>query len=228
VAVAGGEVMFAYRTFRHEAPWGSYRLAARAMGAEPGIAPAATEQPAFDFERDQAVRFVFNKPMMGADSGDLIVRNLTTGQTIAASDLTVQVIGAGATGWTYRWKYTGGILPDGRYTATLPVGTVTDFAGRPLAADLVVNFHVLAGDATRDARVNLDDFNVLAGNFGGTNKTFSQGDFNYDGRVNLDDFNILAGRFGASVAAPASAGASPAARVGAGLASDDEEAIGLS
>jgi hypothetical protein len=228
VAVAGGEVMFAYRTFRHEAPWGSYRLAARAMEAEPGIVPATAEQPAFDFERDQAVRFVFNKPMMGADSGDLIVRNLTTGQTIAGSDLTVQVIGAGATGWTYRWKYTGGILPDGRYAATLPAGSVTDFAGRPLAADLVVNFHVLAGDATRDARVNLDDFNVLAANFGQDNRTFSQGDFNYDGRVNLDDFNILASRFGTAVSAPASAGSSPAAAVGAGLASDDEEAIGLS
>jgi hypothetical protein len=62
---------------------------------------------------------------------------------------------------------------------------------------------VLAGDATRDGRVNLNDFNVLAANFGGSNKTFSQGDFTYDGQVNLEDFNILAGRFGAAVSTSA-------------------------
>ena len=99
-------------TFRHEAPWGSYRLAARAMEAAPGVAPQTTEQPAFEFERDQAARFVFNKPIMGADSGDLIVRNNTTGQTIAGTAFSVQTIPAGTTGWTYRWKYTGGILPE--------------------------------------------------------------------------------------------------------------------
>ena len=55
---------------------------------------------------------------------------------------------------------------------------------------------MLAGDATRDRAVNLSDFNVLAANFGQSNRTFSQGDFNYDGAVNLSDFNILAPRFG--------------------------------
>ena len=71
------------------------------------------------------------------------------------------------------------------------------------------NYHVLAGDANRDGRVNLDDFNVLATNFGQTGRTFSQGNFNYDagGNVNLDDFNVLASRFGTVLAGP-SAGAS--------------------
>jgi hypothetical protein len=199
VAVAGGEVMFAYRTFRHEAPWGSYRLAARGMDAAPASAPTTIEVPGFAFERDQAVEFVFDKPIMGADSADLVVRNTTTNQTIDPAKFTVQTIAANATGWTYRWKYTGGILPDGRYTATLAAGSVTDFAGRPTATDLVVNFTFLNGDANRDGRVNLNDFNVLAANFGGTGKTLSQGDFTYDGRVNLDDFNVLAGKFGQSL-----------------------------
>jgi hypothetical protein len=53
--------------------------------------------------------------------------------------------------------------------------------------------------------VNLDDFNILAGNFGQTNRTFTQGDFTYDGTVNLDDFNVLAGRFGQTVAPAAAA-----------------------
>mgnify|MGYP003578635410 CR=1 FL=1 len=47
-----------------------------------------------------------------------------------------------------------------------------------------------------DGLVNLSDFNILATNFGQSNRTFSRGDFNYDGTVNLQDFNILASRFG--------------------------------
>jgi hypothetical protein len=74
---------------------------------------------------------------------------------------------------------------------------------------VVVNFFVLAGDATRDRRVNLDDFNVLAANFGQSQRTFSQGDFTYDGTVNLDDFNVLASRFGATLAPAAAAPSAP-------------------
>ena len=66
--------------------------------------------------------------------------------------------------------------------------------------DSVVNFDVLAGDATRDGVVNLADFNILAANFGQSNRPFTEGDFNYDGTVNLLDFNILAGHFGQQVA----------------------------
>ena len=54
-------------------------------------------------------------------------------------------------------------------------------------------------------RVDLNDFNILAANFGQSPRTFTQGDFNYDNTVNLEDFNILAGRFGAAVAAHADA-----------------------
>jgi hypothetical protein len=48
--------------------------------------------------------------------------------------------------------------------------------------------------------VNLNDFNILASNFGQSGTTFSQADFSYDGITNLDDFNILAGKFGAALA----------------------------
>jgi hypothetical protein len=73
--------------------------------------------------------------------------------------------------------------------------------------------------------VNLDDFNVLAANFGQSGRTFTQGDFTYDGTVNLDDFNVLAGRFGIVLAGPAS---SPGRGVGSGDTSDDgEEAVDL-
>ena len=53
------------------------------------------------------------------------------------------------------------------------------------------------GDINGDGFTNLDDFIILAGNFGATSgATLAQGDLNGDGAVNLDDFIILAGDFG--------------------------------
>jgi len=77
---------------------------------------------------------------------------------------------------------------------------------------------VLGGDANRDKRVNLTEFNILASNFGQTGRNFSQGDFNYDGFVNLADFNILAGRFGTILP---SAAAAPSTRGGTSRVAED-------
>ncbi|TVQ77774.1 MAG: hypothetical protein EA380_06970 [Phycisphaeraceae bacterium] len=52
------------------------------------------------------------------------------------------------------------------------------------------------GDINGDGVVDLDDFIILAGNFGSTNALPSEGDINGDGVVDLDDFIILAGNFG--------------------------------
>ena len=61
----------------------------------------------------------------------------------------------------------------------------------------------LQGDANFDGRVNLNDFNVLAANFGTTGTaTWQTGDFNFDGNVNLNDFNLLAANFGQVIAGP--------------------------
>jgi hypothetical protein len=72
---------------------------------------------------------------------------------------------------------------------------LSDVAGNPFVG-VQFDFFFLNGDANRDRRVNLSDFNALASNFGQPNRNFAQGDFNYDGQVNLQDFNILASRFG--------------------------------
>ncbi len=93
-----------------------------------------------------------------------------------------------------------GSLPDGDYTLFMAMPTVTDLAGNPLTGSVMSSFFALAGDANRDRGVNLLDFNILAGNFGQSPRTFSQGDFNYDTIVNLLDFNLLASRFGVSLA----------------------------
>jgi len=52
------------------------------------------------------------------------------------------------------------------------------------------------GDANNDGFVNLNDFTILAANFGESDRDFSEGDFTLDGVVNLDDFTVLASRFG--------------------------------
>ena len=99
-----------------------------------------------------------------------------------------------------------GVLPDGRYTSALTAAGVTDIAGNVLAADDTLSFLFMLGDANNNGAVNIQDFNVLAANFGQTGRDFTQGDFNYDGTVNIQDFNILASRFGNSLAAAAPAG----------------------
>ena len=43
---------------------------------------------------------------------------------------------------------------------------ITNAAGIPMSADYVLDFHFLRGDANQDAHVNLQDFNILASNFG--------------------------------------------------------------
>ncbi|TVQ76126.1 MAG: hypothetical protein EA380_09245 [Phycisphaeraceae bacterium] len=53
------------------------------------------------------------------------------------------------------------------------------------------------GDINADGVVDIDDFIILAGNFGsGPGMTPQQGDLNDDGFIDIDDFIILAGNFG--------------------------------
>jgi hypothetical protein len=132
-------------------------------------------------------------------AGDLTLTNLTTGESINTA--TASTVTYNAATRTATWQFPE-LLPDGNYRATLAPGRVNDLAGNPLAADCSFAFFVLAGDANRDRTVDTLDFNALAANFGGSNKTFSQGDFNYDGVVDTLDFNSLAANFGKSLAAP--------------------------
>ncbi len=162
----------------------------------------------FSFETaPHRLAFEFNTNVSASlDSNDILLENLTTSQTIPSSDLSVSYDFGTNTG---TFTYTGageaitGILADGNYRATLIAAGITNGGGTPLPANHLLNFQFLNGDADRDGRVNLNDFNILAGNFGQSGRTFSQGNFNYDlaGNVGLDDFNILAARFGTVLAA---------------------------
>ena len=89
-----------------------------------------------------------------------------------------------------------GVLPDGHYRSTILAGSISNSQGDVNFADINYNFFTLTADANHDGFVNVNDFTILAANFGLTGRDASQGDFNYDGVVNVDDFTILATRFG--------------------------------
>lgn len=93
---------------------------------------------------------------------------------------------------------------DSNYRATLAAGNVRDNANNAMATDLIVDFFTLAGDGNHSRTVDIQDFNLLAANFGKTGQTFSQGNYDYssDGAIGLTDFNILAARFGHSLPPP--------------------------
>jgi hypothetical protein len=164
----------------------------------------------FAFATSHALAYLFSEnvgPTFSA--GDLLLENLTTGAAIdPATMLVTYDAGANLATITFPGQ-PNALLPDGNYRATIAAANVTDVAGNALPGDHVSTFFFLQGDANRDARVNLNDFNILAANFGQSERTFTQGDFNYDGTVNLIDFNILASRFG-QVLAPSTGASVPA------------------
>jgi len=172
--------------------------------------PPAVLGQAFNFETGHSVSFNFSLDVSASlAAGDLVVLD-SQNQPVSVTSLNYVPAGNQA-----QFGFAS-LLPDGRYTATLSAAAVTHALGAPLSADAVVPFFVLAGDATRDESVNLDDFTALASNFGQTGRVFSQGDFDYNGNVNLDDFTILATQFGTTLPAgrfaavrPVGEGASP-------------------
>ena len=66
--------------------------------------------------------------------------------------------------------------------------------------------YTVFGDANLDGKVNAQDFDALAANYGATSgKFWYQGDFNYDGVVNVVDFNILAENYNQAAPIPTAA-----------------------
>jgi ELWxxDGT repeat protein len=157
----------------------------------------------FDVDGDlPGIGIAFDEPVKTSlDVGDLVVQNLTTSQPAAVVS------------WSWdraanRARFVlGASLADGNYLATIAAGSVSDLAGNSLATDQTVDFFFLNADATRDRKVDTQDFNLLAANFGLTGGTFSQGDFNFDNSMDSLDLNILVAQFGKRLAAPSIASA---------------------
>lgn len=59
-----------------------------------------------------------------------------------------------------------------------------------------------AGDATRDHRVDISDFGILAANFNQSPRTFDQGDFDGNGAVTISDFAVMAANFNTAQPTP--------------------------
>ncbi|HRK30437.1 MAG TPA: hypothetical protein PLD59_05110 [Tepidisphaeraceae bacterium] len=71
-----------------------------------------------------------------------------------------------------------------------------------MSEEHLLNYFFLIADADRDRAVSSADYNIMSANFGYTGRNFSQGDFDLQGDVDLDDFSILAANFGRQVPAP--------------------------
>ena len=177
-------------------------------GQRYAVVPEVTSS-SFLFESSpHRLRFRFNhdvRDSLGTD--DLIVQNLTTGQTIPSEQfaLVYDSLSEVAT-FIYVGPGDGaiaGVLTDGRYRATLRAEGIITPQGASPAADHVFEFFFVNGDANRDGVVNLRDFNILAHHFGQTGTDFARGDFTYDGATDLDDFNLLTSRFGVGLPAAA-------------------------
>jgi hypothetical protein len=112
---------------------------------------------------------------------------------------------------TFTFPGYGSSLPNGNYSATLAAANVSDVAGNALASSGTSDFFFMNADGDRSGKVAIEDFNILAANFGKSSQTFGQGNYDYssDGTITINDFNLLATYFGQSVdvnapAAPAS------------------------
>lgn len=176
------------------------------------VAPTVSDAR-FDFEFEQAVIFTTSEgPIAGVGVEDVDVVSLPPGFALgieAAHDQPEELDARyllGPLNFRPASEGGGGAIPDGNYRATLRAGAIQDAAGNLLASDRVLDFFILAGDANRDRRVDIDDFGILASRFNQPG-VFSQGDFNYSGTTDIDDFAILAGKFNTTLA-PA-AGVSP-------------------
>lgn len=99
-------------------------------------------------------------------------------------------------------NYQYGALPDGNYFASL--GTVTDLYGNAAINSGDFSFFFLQGDSTQDRKVDTQDFNVLAGNFG-AGTTFAEGDLTFDASIDSVDFTVLLAQYGKTLPEPMTA-----------------------
>jgi predicted outer membrane repeat protein len=160
------------------------------MGAYERIAPIADAGYLFDAVRPTvSVKFGFDALASSIAPSDLLLTNLTTGQTLDCGKLCT--VSYDSLTRTASWVFNAA-LPDGNYRAILPVNSVSDDTGSlALGANLTLEFFVLGGDANRDRIVDVNDLSILTRNWNGRGKVFSQGDFNYDGKVDAKDLGIL-------------------------------------
>ena len=85
----------------------------------------------------------------------------------------------------------GDILPDGDFVARAIATGIRNAGNQPMAADHVLDFFFLQGDASRDRKVNIVDFLRIDRGFARGRTGFSNGDFDYSGVIDGTDFFII-------------------------------------
>jgi hypothetical protein len=151
------------------------------------------------------ISFVFSTDVSASlNASDLVLLNLTTGQTLPAASFTLSYDSATNTAtWT-----SSSMLPDGNYKATLLAAGINDATVRKLDGNgdgqggdnYTLNFFMLAGDANRDRTVSFADLVAVAQHYGNTGKSWIDGDFNGDGIIGFADLVAVAQRYGTSLA----------------------------
>lgn len=183
----------------------------------------------FDYETDQVVELVLaDTDPASVNLSDAVLTNLDTGQAVANPFALLNGSGGPNIDTVvsfHRVVDTFGVLPNGNYRFTLPVGSIESTDGLANDTAITHDFFVLAGDTNRDRTVSLADFLTLRSNFGQSGKVFSEGDFSYDGQVSLADFLILRSNFGTNLPPPSSA--SPLPRLFVKGGGGDEKGGGL-
>jgi hypothetical protein len=150
-----------------------------------------TSQFAFE-SAPQSIRITFSENVSASlDLDDLTLENLTTGQTIPSSNLALSYNTASNIATITFPGYEYGALPDGTYRATLLASGVTDPAGNPLAANHVLNFFFMQGDADHNGVIDGDDYAIIDNGFNFGLSGFINGDLNYDGVIDGDDYAII-------------------------------------
>jgi hypothetical protein len=124
-------------------------------------------------------------------SGDLLLENLTSGQTIPAGSIAVAFDpSSNVASFTFP-AFQHGALPNGQYRATLLSAGVTDAAGNALASNHVSNFFFMLGDADNNGIIDGDDYAMIDNGFNNNLSGWINGDFDYDGDVDGDDYAII-------------------------------------
>lgn len=83
-------------------------------------------------------------------------------------------------------------------SAVASVVGATSFAGESVDGTTLLVGTTLKGDANLNFAVNFDDLLLLAQNYGGTSKIWSQGDSDYNSTVDFDDLLALAQNYGSA------------------------------
>jgi uncharacterized delta-60 repeat protein len=147
------------------------------------------------------ITFTFSVDVATASLG---IDDLVLTRDGAGAPPTVESVQWNAATRTATFVLAAGAPANDAYHAKLGAGSVTNSAGLANPVDTTADFFVLAGDGNRNRVVEIQDFNLLATNFGKSGMKYSQGNYDYsaDGKVTITDFNLLATNFGKSVPPP--------------------------